>query len=119
MKLVVLRYEGGGHPRQEVYVEENFRTPRGLIFEAKLVRTPWSRHEMNFVVHAAAHKPTRGYLTRYSKFLSSPPLPNTQEGFEKAYRLFRKTVLEAHKLKNLAHPKKWPMFKNQNTPYTH
>ncbi len=104
---------------QEVIEHLKFKIKTGT-FSIKLVRTP-NRHSVVSTnplvckgvdfVHCVYVMVDNGYGKKMN-FMYNPSFPDSQEGFDRAKKLFDSQLAEFHKMKNHS-PKRWPMFKKK------
>lgn len=113
------KYTEGSFGLQEVIECLRFKTKTGL-FQIKMVRTPnchrivsenplvMEGQDYRHIVYASHSNYGKMYFN-YGR----PCFPDSPEGFEAAKGLFDSLLLEFHKMKGQASPKRWPMFKQK------
>ena len=116
MDYLSFKYREGEDGLQEVIERLRFQTKTG-IFEIKLVRTPNVRRIKStspivFEGEDYSHYVYAGFTKRCGYLWINPcRFPDSKEGIEEAKKKFNSLLLEFHKMKNQASPKRWNMFK--------
>lgn len=121
MNYLSFKYREGDFGFQEVVECLKFKTKTG-DFQIKLVRAPNYHRPVStnpivfegkdfrhcvYAMHSGGYG-SKTYFSRNSDF------PDSAEGFEQAKSLFDSLLLEFHKMKDQASPKRWRMFANKN-----